>query len=120
MDNKIMKYEESFLGRIIRKIKTLFFKNKTQEKESIKEIADEQKTINNEEAKQKFIELVRKFNAREIQEKDLTAEEIEQLTKYYEDRDKELDKEIASQKRILENLNMKLNRLSEKAISFKA
>lgn len=120
MDNKIMKYEENFLGRIINKIKTLFCKNKTQEKEPIKEIVEETNTSNNEEAKQKFVELVRKFNAREIEEKDLTTEEIEQLTRYYENRDKELDKEIASQKRILENLNMKLNRLSEKTMSLKA
>ena len=32
----------------------------------------------------KFVELVRKFNAREIEEKDLTPGEVEQLMKYYQ------------------------------------
>ena len=125
MDNKIMKYEENFFRITINKIKSFFSKNKVEEikqekKEDIKEEIREEikeETTNNE--KQKFVELVRKFNAREIEEKDLTQQEIEKLTKYYKNRDMELDKEIANQKRILENLNLRLNRLAEKTMALK-
>jgi len=117
MDNQITKYENNFFGRILNKIKSFFCKAKIEE--NIKESVEEQKANNTNEAKQKFVELVRKFNAREIEEKDLTPGEVEQLMKYYKSRDKELDEEIARQKKLLENLNIKLNRLLEKVINLK-
>lgn len=119
MNNKIMKYEGNFFGRVINKIKLFFFKNKVEEKETVSEEIKVEHVTNNDEAKQKFVELVRKFNAREIEEKDLTPEEKEQLTKYYENKNKELDKRIENQKNVLENLNLKLNRYYEKVMKLK-
>lgn len=118
MNNKIVKYEGNVFNRIISKIKLLFCKGKVEEVRV--EEARVEKEINNEEAKKKFVELVRKFNAREIEEKDLTEEEIDQLTKYYENRNKELDEQIESQKRTLEELNAKLNRYYNKVMKLKA
>lgn len=120
MNNEIMKYEGNFFGRIINKIKLFFFKNKVAEKEIIKEEIKVEHLINNDESKQKFVELVIKFNAREIEEKDLSAEEKEQLTKYYEDKNKELDKQIEDKKKILKNINSKINRYYEKTMKLKA
>ena len=132
MDNKMMKYEGNFFVRMFSKIKRLFSKNKVQNSEILKEIEDVKEEIlaeeKNEEvkeditkfeAKQKFVELVKKFDAREIEEKDLTAEETIQLTKYYLDKKKRLNKEIEMKNQKLENLKLKLNRYYEKAMKLK-
>lgn len=131
MNNKITKYEANFFERIFNKIKLFFFKKNIEENEikdeeikdeEIKELKNEETKevkIINDEAKQKFVELVKKFEAKEIEEEDLMPEEVEQLTRYYENKDKELDEKIEKHKRVLETINIKLNRYYEKTISLK-
>ncbi|MBE5812417.1 MAG: hypothetical protein E7314_02025 [Clostridiales bacterium] len=125
MNNKMVKYNEKFFTRILNRIKLFFNKNKMEQitnKEIVTENIIESNADNkndNYEQKQRFVQLITKFEANEITKDELSLKEIEQLIKYYENKNDELDKKISSQKNILQNLNIKLNRTYERAIKLK-
>lgn len=112
MENKIITYIKNFFNKLFNKIKPLFFKNNlkdTENSQELKQVAQPQVKITNNEEKQNFSKLVLAFDNNKIKEKDLTQKEREQLKIYYENKNKELDMQIEKQQKILVTLNQKIN-----------
>ena len=123
MNKEIAQYKQDGWNKIINKIKVVFWHAKpemsqgdnTLNNDSINEIKESY-----EKEKKKFAELVIKLESGNITEMDLEMYELKILTQYYEQENSKLDKIIENQNRKINELNLELNRVYEKAIKLKS
>lgn len=116
---QMIKYENRLINKFFNKIKSLFVKKSEQtEIEKIENTVEEL----NKEIDYESITGVKKYNPKEetiktadVFEnnqsiiKDLTDEQIKELIEYYQEKNKELDREIDYKKRKFNNLAKRLN-----------
>jgi len=116
---QMIKYENKWINKFINKLRSLFInKSEKPEVEEIKNTVEEPK----KEIDYESITGVKKYNPKEETTKmasmfennqsiikDFTNEQIEELIEYYQEKNKELDREIEYKKRKFNNLAKKLN-----------
>lgn len=120
---QMIKYENRLINKFFNKIKSLFVKKSQQtEVEEVKTTVEETKKEIDYEAltgvkkcnfKEETIKTASLFENNQTIIKDLTDEQIKELIEYYQEKNKELDREIGYKKRKFNNLAKKLNNYCE-------
>lgn len=118
---QIIKYQEkSFVKNIFTKIKNFFIKKQNslpvvEEKHIVKEHKNGDRNIQDlvgckmYKVTDETIELVNKFKSNNKSTEGLSNEQIKELTEYYQEKNKELDREITYKKKKFNDLAKKLN-----------
>ena len=124
---QMIKYQgKNFFKNILNKIKSFFTKKQeisqtVEVKSSVQEIKNEEKNIQDlvgckmYKPTPEIIELVDKFEVNGKSLETLTNEQIKELIEYYQEKNKELDREITYKKKKFNDLAKKLNDYYEKA-----
>lgn len=115
---QMIKYEHKWINKFFIKIKSLFVKKSEQtEIEEIKNTVEELKKeidyesitgVKKYNPKGETIKTADMFENNQSIIKDLTDEQIKELIEYYQEKNKELDREIEYKKRKFNNLAKKL------------
>ena len=116
---QMIKYENKLINKFFNKIKSLFVKK--SEQTEIEEIENTVEELNKEidyesitgvkkyNPKEEIIKTADVFENNQSIIKDLTDEQIKELIEYYQEKNKELDREIDYKKRKFNNFAKKLN-----------
>ena len=116
---QMIKYENKLINKFFNKIKSLFVKK--SEQTEIEEIENTVEELNKEidyesitgvkkyNPKEEIIKTADVFENNQSIIKDLTDEQIKELIEYYQEKNKELDREIDYKKRKFNNLAKRLN-----------
>ena len=123
MTNKLVKYEGNFFSKFFSNIKNIFTRKKISSfptNEPKLDIQPEKKLEKKPEVvvpKIKLEDVLIKFET--VGKDKLSSDETEQLIKYYENKNIELEREILYKQTVLNSLNKKLNSYYETAIKLK-
>jgi len=120
-EKNLIKYNSNFFHKMWDRIKSIFSKNTNSKEETfVENVVEENKNLVVEDKIENIVavsdidDLVSMYEAEELREIDMTAEERAQLIEYYEKKNEELDREILRERAIWKSKVKQLEKAYER------